>query len=107
MLGELSPLVWALQERGLQVICEKPLSLEYGGNKVPAAYYIDLVVNDLLVIEVKAIEQILAVHMAQVQTYLKLSDYKVGLLINFNVRILRYGIRRIFHPDVRRTPDRP
>jgi GxxExxY protein len=101
------PLVWALQERGLQVVCEKPLALEYGGRAVSAAYYIDFVVNDVLIIETKVIEQILPVHVAQVQTYLKLSRYKVGLLINFNVRILRYGIRRIFHPHLRRTPARP
>ena len=74
---------------------------------MPRAYYIDFVVEERLIIEAKAMEQILPVHIAQVQTYLKLSGYRLGLLINFNVRILRYGIRRIFHPDDRRMPDRP
>jgi GxxExxY protein len=101
------PLVWALQERKLRVVCEKPFSLEYGGNEVPRAYFIDFVVEERLIIEAKAIEQILPVHIAQVQTYLKLSGYRLGLLINFNVRILKGGIRRIFHPDDRRTPQRP
>ena len=63
---------------------------------MPRAYYIDFVVEERLIIDAKAMEHILTVHIAQVQTYLKLSGYRLGLLINFNVRILRYGIRRIF-----------
>ena len=97
------PLVWALQEHGLHVVCEKPLSLEYGGNEVPRAYLIDLVVQDRLIVEVKTVETILPVHIAQVQTYLKLSGYALGLLINFNVQVLRHGIRRIFNPSLRGT----
>jgi GxxExxY protein len=62
---------------------------------VPRAYKLDIVVNGLLVIEVKSIQQVAHVHLQQLRTYLRLSGIGVGLLINFNVPILRHGIRRV------------
>ena len=85
------PLVWALEKCGFQVEMDKPLSIEYEGKVVPRAYVIDIVVNDILLIEVKSVAAILPIHIAQV---------KVGLIMNFNVAVLRHGIKRIL-PDSR------
>jgi PD-(D/E)XK nuclease superfamily protein len=65
---------------------------------VGATYRIDLVVEDLVVVEVKSVAALLAVHQAQVITYLKLAGYPVGLLINFNVPRLMDGVKRLIHP---------
>ena len=73
---------------------EKLLPVEYDGLTIDLAYRIDILVEDAVVIEVKAIEAILPVHEAQLLSYLKLSRKRVGLLINFNVAHLRDGIRR-------------
>ena len=63
--------------------------------RVECAYWMDIVIDGQLVIEVKSIERILPVHSQQLKTYLRLSGIRVGLLINFNVPILRHGIRRV------------
>jgi GxxExxY protein len=70
------------------------LGLEYKGLQLPSGYRLDLIVGDAVVIEVKAVEQHLPVHVAQLLTYLRLSSYRVGLLINFNVPVLKNGITR-------------
>jgi len=69
--------------------------LIYKGRKLDLGYRLDLLVEDKVVIEVKSVEGLLPVHIAQVMTYLKLSGCKVGLLINFNVVFLKEGIKRI------------
>ena len=71
------------------------LPLEYKGIKLECGYRMDLVVSDRVIVELKCVESILPIHEAQLLTYLKLSKYRVGLLINFNVKMLRQGIRRI------------
>jgi GxxExxY protein len=96
------PLVWALEKRGLRVVTQRPLSIEFEGRVVPRAYFIDMVVEEKLIVESKSIALILPIHIAQVKTYLGLSGIRVGLLINFNVQILRHGIKRVFHPDLPR-----
>jgi GxxExxY protein len=73
---------------------QRPLPLEYKGISLECGYHLDLVVADALVIEVKSVEAIAPVHEAQLLTYLRLGGWKVGLLINFNVPLLKQGIRR-------------
>jgi GxxExxY protein len=73
---------------------EWPLPLTYKGIKLDCSYRLDLLVNDAVVIEVKSIETLTPVHDAQLLTYLKLGGWQVGLLINFNVALLKNGIHR-------------
>lgn len=87
-----------LRRRGLRVERQKLLPLQYDGIRTNYGYRVDLAVESKVVVEVKALSKIALVHEAQVQTYLKLLNYKVGLLINFNVRWLKTGIHRIINP---------
>jgi GxxExxY protein len=82
--------------RGLKVAFkeEKLLPVEYDGFTIDFGYRVDFMVEDSVIVEVKAVESILALHEAQLLSYLKLSKKRVGLLINFNVAHLRDGIRR-------------
>ncbi len=90
-------LAYELGERGLAVERQKPLPVAYGDVRVDCGYRLDLLVEGQVVVEVKAVEQLLPVHKAQLLTYLKLSGCKVGLLINFNVEQLKRGICRLVH----------
>lgn len=84
------------------------LPVHYDGIKMESGYKIDLLVERLVVVELKVVEQILAVHKAQVLSYLKLGGYPVGLLINFNVVHLREGIKRLINQSkVPPCPPRP
>jgi GxxExxY protein len=74
---------------------QKNLPIDYKGIKLEAGYCVDLLVSGLVVVEVKAVETILAVHTAQLLTYMRLGGWQVGLLINFNVPQLTKGIRRL------------
>jgi GxxExxY protein len=80
--------------RGLKVEQQCPLSIVYGGVRVPCGYMMDFVVNDSVVVEIKAVETILPVHEAQMLSYLRLSGLRYGLLLNFNVVLMKHGIRR-------------
>ncbi len=73
---------------------EKPLPVEYKGVRIDCGYRLDFVVGDKVIVEVKAVDEIHPVHEAQLLTYLRLTGYPVGLLINFNVLVLKDGIRR-------------
>ncbi|HLL75384.1 MAG TPA: GxxExxY protein [Pyrinomonadaceae bacterium] len=73
---------------------ERPLPLEYKGVRCECGYRLDFLVADALVVEVKSVEEIAPVHEAQMLTYLRLGGWRVGLLINFNVPLLKQGIRR-------------
>jgi GxxExxY protein len=88
-------LCYELLQRHLKVERQKRLPLIYRGVDMQCGYRMDLVVNDTVVVELKAVERIEGVHVAAVLTYLKLSKHRVALLINFNVTTLRDGIRRI------------
>ncbi|PYS36647.1 MAG: GxxExxY protein, partial [Acidobacteria bacterium] len=77
--------------------CQKPLPLEYKGVKLECGYRIDLLVAGLVIVEIKSVEALAPIHEAQLLTYLKLTGVKVGLLINFNVVVLKEGIRRLVH----------
>lgn len=74
---------------------QDPLPLEYKGVRLDCGYRIDILVDDAIVVEIKAVERFEAVHTAQVLTYLKLGGWSVGLLINFNVPVLKSGIKRV------------
>jgi GxxExxY protein len=78
------------------IACQRQVALpvQYRNKRIDAGYRMDLVVGGLVVVEVKAAEKILPVHEAQLATYLKLSGYQIGLLINFNVVLIKYGIKR-------------
>jgi GxxExxY protein len=80
---------------GRKVEVEKPISLRYGGETVDCAFRADLVIDDQVIVEVKCVETFAPVHRAQMLTYLRLSGCPVGLLINFNVTVLKDGIRRV------------
>jgi len=80
--------------RGLAFERQKPLPVEYKGTKLDCGYRLDLLVEALVVVEIKAVEVIQHIHEAQLLTYLKLGGWKLGLLINFNVPFLKDGIRR-------------
>jgi GxxExxY protein len=82
---------------GLYVEVEKPLPIVYKGVKLDHGYRIDLLVENKLVIEIKTVEGFTDVHSAQVLTYLKLGEYKLGLLVNFHTALLKNGIKRIIN----------
>ncbi|MGE5112579.1 MAG: GxxExxY protein [Acidobacteriaceae bacterium] len=84
-----------LRKSGLKVETQVALPVHYDGIQIDLGYRLDLVVNDQLVVELKAIENVLPVHKAQVLSYLRLSKKRLGLLINFHVTHLREGITRI------------
>ncbi len=88
-------LFYELAHSGLLVEKQKSLPLVYHEVKLDVGYRLDLLVENQVVIEIKAIDSFSDVHMAQVLTYLKLSKCKIGLLINFNVSSLKYGIKRL------------
>jgi GxxExxY protein len=84
-----------LRKSGLKVDSQIALPIIYDDIFIEAGYRIDLMVEDSVVIELKSIERILPIHEAQLLTYLKLSKKKLGLLINFNVTLLKNGIKRM------------
>ena len=84
-----------LTKRGFTVERQKTQPVHYGGIVIDAGYRLDLLVNDSVIIELKAVEQLLPIHQAQLTTYLKLSRKTLGFLINFNVPLIKNGIRRI------------
>ncbi len=88
-------LAYELAQRGRRFERQKPLPVTYKGVRLDCGYRIDLLVEDAVVVELKAVDRLLDIHTAQVISYLKLADKRLGLLINFNVRILTHGVRRI------------
>jgi len=88
-------LAYELTERKLKFERQKALPVQYRRVELDCGYRIDLLVEDQVVVELKAIENLEPIHEAQLLSYLKLSKCKVGLLINFNVRVLKDGIRRL------------
>jgi GxxExxY protein len=88
-------LYYELQQAGLKVEKQKALPVVYKEVKLDAGYRVDLLVENCIVIEIKSVEGFTDVHFAQILTYLKLSGCKLGLLVNFNVRHLKDGIKRM------------
>jgi len=85
-----------LELRGISFECQ-PLPLEYKGIRLECGYRIDLLVAGSVIVEIKSVEGLAPIHEAQLLTYLKLTGIKVGFLINFNVVVLKQGIRRLVH----------
>jgi GxxExxY protein len=88
-------LAYELRKRGLMVECEIPQLINYDGIQIDAGYRLDMLVEKVIVIENKAVEHILPIHEAQLLTYLKLSDRRLGFLINWNVPLIKTGIHRM------------
>ena len=86
---------------GLRVERQKHLPLVYDGMKLDFAYRGDIVVDGLVLVEVKALETVLRAHRRQINTYIRLGDYRVGLLLNFGAATMKQGIERV----VNRFPD--
>lgn len=83
-----------LVKRGLEVARQVPCPILYDGLKIDGAFRLDLVVGEKVVVEVKAVEKLMPVHTAQLLTYLKLGNFKLGYLLNFDVPHMRDGIKR-------------
>jgi GxxExxY protein len=90
-------LVYELAERRLHVERQKALPVVYRGVRIDCGYRIDLLVEDKVIVELKAVTSLKPIYEAQLLTYLRLSGLHVGLLINFNVRLLKNGLRRLVH----------
>jgi GxxExxY protein len=88
-------LVHELIKSGLRVQTQVILPIEYDGVKLDAGYRIDLLVNDLVIVELKCVDCFTDIHIAQILSYLKLSKKNVGLLLNFHVKHLKDGIKRV------------
>jgi GxxExxY protein len=93
-------LFYKIKKEGLKVEKEKAMPLIYEDVKLDCGYRIDLLVENRLVIEVKSVEALNDIHLAQTLTYLKLGNYKLGLLINFNTVLLKSGIKRIINGNL-------
>ncbi|HEC33881.1 MAG TPA: GxxExxY protein [Chloroflexi bacterium] len=98
-------LTFELAQRGLQVERQRPLPVVYQEVKLDCGYRLDLLVEEAVIVEVKAVDRLMPIHQARLLSYLKLSGCKVGLLINFNVKVLKDGIRRVVNdfPDTLRS----
>lgn len=83
-----------LEMRGIPFERQKELPIEYKGIKLDCGYRLDILIGDQLILELKACESVESIHEAQLLTYLKLTGVKIGLLINFNVPVLKNGIKR-------------
>jgi GxxExxY protein len=88
-------LAYELQKRGLKVACEIAQPVFYEGLQVNAGYRLDMVIEDCVIIENKTVERLLPVHEAQLLTYLRLRDYRLGFLINWYTPVIKNGIKRM------------
>lgn len=86
-----------LYRRGLRVETEAPVTVIYKGDVITEAYRVDLLVENKLVVELKAVDKLTIVHKAQLLTYLRLMNKKLGLLINFNELVVSKGVRRVIN----------
>jgi GxxExxY protein len=92
-------MVIELRRAGLRVESERQIVIAYKGERVGGGLRIDLLVNGCIVVEIKAVDRLHPVHSAQVITYLKISGFPIGLLMNFNSTTLKAGLKRLDHPD--------
>jgi GxxExxY protein len=88
-------LIYELKKRGLSVESQVMLPIKYDDKIISNIYRIDLLVDNCLIVEVKAVDEIIPVHISQVLTYLKFSNQHLGLIINFKTRLLKDGVKRI------------
>ena len=90
-------LLFELHRRGLNAIRQVALPVVYEDVKIDAGYRVDLLIEDAVIVELKAVDKVLPIHHAQLLSYLKLSGKRVGLLINFNVEHLKDGLKRMIN----------
>lgn len=90
-------LFYEIQKVGLKVEKEKPLPLIYEEVKLNCGYRVDLMIENQIIVELKVVDELTDIHLAQVLTYLKLADCRIGLLINFNVTQLTKGLKRVIN----------
>jgi GxxExxY protein len=90
-------LVLELIERSLEIQRQLPIPIVYKGIQLKIDYRIDLLVNQIVIIELKSVQKLEAIHEAQLLTYLKLANKRFGLLMNFNVPVMKQGIRRLLN----------
>ncbi|MEO8288884.1 MAG: GxxExxY protein [Chloroflexota bacterium] len=88
-------LCYELKERRIKFARQQPLPIVYKGSRLDCGYILDVIVENSIIVELKSVETLLPIHEAQLLTYLKLANLSLGLLINFNVTLLKTGIRRI------------
>jgi GxxExxY protein len=88
-------LSFELTENNIEYKTQMALPVIYRGNKIECGYRIDMFVEDIVIVELKSVVSLEPIHTAQLLTYMKLSNIKVGLLINFNVKLLKNGIKRV------------
>ncbi|HMV81239.1 MAG TPA: GxxExxY protein [Leptospiraceae bacterium] len=88
-------LSFELKEKGISFTRQQIVPVEYRGRVLEAGFRADIIVNDKIILEIKSVEKILPLHSKQLLTYLKLTQKRIGLLINFNVNLLKDGIKRI------------
>ena len=86
-----------LQKRNRRVYTEVALPIVYDGQTIDAGYRIDMLIDDLVIVENKAVESLPPIHEAQLFTYLKLKDCHLGFLLNWNVKLMKHGIRRVVY----------
>ena len=90
-------LAYELKKRGRRVHTEVTLPIVYEGEKIDAGYRIDMLIDDLVIVENKAVETLLSIHEAQLITYLKLRNLHLGFLLNWNVKLMKYGVKRVVY----------
>jgi GxxExxY protein len=88
-------LAWELRRQGLSVKEQVSVPIRYKELDVPNAYRLDILIEDELIVELKAVDKIEPVHIAQMLTYLKVNGLRLGLLLNFNVEVIKKGIKRV------------
>ena len=95
-----------LQELGYPVVRQQPIGIEFEGLRFEAAFRVDLLVDDRLLVEIKSVERLNAAHAKQLLTYLRLMKQPVGLLINFGGATLKEGVRRVVNGHIPSAPPR-
>lgn len=88
-------LSYELVKEGLEVVRQPPIPVIWDGRKMELGFRADLIINNKIIIEIKSIEQLAGVHHKQLLTYLRLTNNKLGILINFNVELIKGGIKRV------------
>ena len=91
---------WELKQTGLRFVSQHPIPLVYGDFRLERCYRLDFMVEDLVVVEVKAVDRLLPLHRAQMLTYLRLTGCKVGLVLNFCAPVLKSGIMRVANGEI-------
>ncbi len=88
-------LAYELCTSGINFKLEYPIPVKYKNINIDCSYRADFIVEDEIIVEIKSVKELLPIHKAQLLTYLKISDKRLGLLINFNVKLLKKGLKRI------------